>query len=91
MLMPCRRNAKPGLSLKPFPRPADETVVEAVSRNRASDLATLRERLDDLGRRRVTALERPTVPLSASERQRLAAMRFELAEAEWHLARLESH
>jgi hypothetical protein len=65
--------------------------MDAVLRNRAADLATLRERLDELGRRRVAALERPTVPLSASERQQLAAMRFELAEAEWHLARLESH
>jgi hypothetical protein len=65
--------------------------VDAVLRNRAADLATLRERLDELGRRRVAALERPTVPLSAGERRQLAAMRFELAEAEWHLARLESH
>jgi hypothetical protein len=89
--MPRCGNGKPEPALKPHPPAADDRAVEAVSRNRAADLAALRERLDDLGRRRVAALERPTPRLSAADRQQLAAMRLDLAEVEWHLARLESH
>jgi hypothetical protein len=55
----------------------------------AADLAGLRARLNDLDRRRIATLERPTVPLSSGERQQLEAMRFDLAEVGWHLARLE--
>ena len=65
--------------------------VDAPSRTEAADLARLRERLDDLGRRRVAVLERPAVMLDAWERRQLEAMRFELAEVEWHLAQLESN
>jgi hypothetical protein len=64
--------------------------VDAPSRTEAADLARLRERLDDLGRRRVAVLERPAVRINAWERRQLEAMRFELAEVEWHLAQLES-
>jgi hypothetical protein len=67
---------------------ADVTVVDAPSRTEAADLACLRKRLDDLSRRRVAALGQPTVSLS--ERHQLELMRFELAEVEWHLARLEA-
>ena len=55
-----------------------------------ADLAGLRARLDDLGRRRIAALERPAVVLSPAERRQLEAMRFDLAEIERHLARLEA-
>jgi DNA recombination-dependent growth factor C len=65
--------------------------VDAPSRTEAADLARLRERLDDLGRRRVAVLERPAVMLNTWERRQLEAMRFELAEVEWHLAQLESN
>jgi len=64
--------------------------MEAPSRTAAADLAQLRARLDDLARRRVAALEYPIAGLSSTERQQLEAMRFELAEVEWHLVQLES-
>jgi hypothetical protein len=64
--------------------------VHAPSHTKAADLALLRERLDDLDRRRVAALARPTTAACAVRQQQLEAMRFELAEVEWHLARLES-
>jgi hypothetical protein len=65
-------------------------AVGALCCTKAADLATLRERLDDLSRRRVAALERPTVALTAVERRQLRAMRFDLAEVEWHLATRET-
>jgi hypothetical protein len=65
--------------------------MEAPSRTPAADLVQLRARLDDLTRRRVAALEHPIAGLSSTKRRQLEAMRFELAEVEWHLARLESH
>jgi len=61
--------------------------VDAPSITKRADLAGLRERLDDLSRRRLAAL---TIASSTPERQQLEAMRFELAEVEWHLTRLES-
>jgi hypothetical protein len=61
--------------------------VDAPSITKRADLAGLRERVDDLSRRRLAAL---TIASSAPERQQLEAMRFELAEVEWHLTRLES-
>ena len=61
--------------------------VDAPNLSKRADLARLRERLDDLSRRRVAAL---TVASSRPERQQLEAMRFELVEVELHLARLES-
>ena len=64
--------------------------MDAPHSTEAADLARLRERLHDLGRRRVAALERPMVELSSTRRLQLEAMQFELAEVEWHLARLES-
>ena len=64
--------------------------MHAPSHTKAADLASLRERLDDLSRRRVQALHRPTAPLNAAERRQLEAMRFDLAEVEWHLAQLEA-
>jgi hypothetical protein len=64
--------------------------MDAPSLTRAADLAVLRERLDDLARRREAALERPVVDLTAAGHRQLEAMRFELAEVEWHLAQLES-
>jgi hypothetical protein len=64
--------------------------VHAPSHTGAADLASLRERLDDLGRRRLAALEHPAGKLSVRERRQLETMRFELAEVEWHLARLEA-
>lgn len=64
--------------------------MDAPSLTRAADLAVLRERLDDLARRREAALERPVVDLTAAGRRQLEAMRFELAEVEWHLAQFES-
>jgi hypothetical protein len=64
--------------------------MHAPSRTPSADLMTLRERLDDLGRRRAAALARPTTAVCAVRREQLEAMRFELAEVEWHLARLES-
>jgi hypothetical protein len=65
-------------------------AVDAPCRSNAADLASLRERLDDLSRRRVAALDRPTA-LSRPGKLQLEAMRFELAEVEWHLAQLESN
>lgn len=65
--------------------------MDAPRRTESADLARLRERLDDLGRRRVAALERPIVELSSTRRRQLEAMQFELAEVEWHLAQLESN
>jgi hypothetical protein len=64
--------------------------MDAPSLTRAADLVVLRSRLDELSRRRIAALEQPAVALSMSERQQLRAMRFDLAEVEWHIARLES-
>jgi hypothetical protein len=64
--------------------------VHAPSHTTAADLASLRTRLDELGRRRVAALARPAVAVCAVRQRQLEAMRFELAEVEWHLARLES-
>lgn len=61
--------------------------MDAPSITKRADLAGLRERVDDLSRRRLAAL---TIASSAPERQQLEAMRFELAEVEWHLTRLES-
>lgn len=61
--------------------------MDAPSITTRADLAGLRERLDDLSRRRLAAL---TIASSTPERQKLEAMRFELAEVEWHLTRLES-
>jgi hypothetical protein len=74
-----------------MPSPADGVGMEAPSRTPAADLAQLRARLDDLARRRVAALERPIAGLTSTKRQQLEAMRYELAEVEWHIARLESH
>lgn len=65
--------------------------MDAPSHTKAADLVILRRRLDDLGRRRVEALARPTITSCEVRRDQLEAMRFELAEVEWHLARLESH
>jgi len=63
--------------------------MDAPSHTKAADLATLRARLDELGRRRVLALASPlTTPCAVRQRQ-LEAMRFELAEVERHLVRLE--
>jgi hypothetical protein len=64
--------------------------MDAPSLTRAADLVVLRARLDELSRRRIAALEQPSVALSMADRQQLRAMRFDLAEVEWHLARLES-
>jgi hypothetical protein len=64
--------------------------VHAPSRTKAADLVMLRERLDDLGRRRLAALDRSTTAACAVRHRQLERMRFELAEVEWHLARLES-
>ena len=64
--------------------------MDAPSLTNAADIAVLRARLDDLARRREEALERTVVGLTAPARQQLEAMRFELAEVEWHLAQLES-
>jgi hypothetical protein len=64
-------------------------AMDAPSRTAAADLALLRQRLDDLGRRRVEALARPTIASCAVRQHQLETMRFELAEVEWHLARLE--
>ena len=69
---------------------ADLVCVDAPSCTKAADLVGLRERLDDLDRRRVAALTRPTA-LSSAERHQLELMRFELAEVDWHLMRLESN
>jgi hypothetical protein len=63
--------------------------VDAPSCTKAADLVSLRNRLDELVRRRVAALIQPAA-LSSAERHQLESMRFELAEVEWHLARLES-
>ena len=64
--------------------------MDAPSRSREADLSSLRARLDDLSRRRVAALARPTtIPRSRRHRQ-LEAMRFELAEVDRHLTQLES-
>jgi hypothetical protein len=65
--------------------------VDAPSRTHAADLAGLRERLDDLDRRHASALARLKPASSPERRQQLEAMRYELCEVEWHLARLESH
>lgn len=65
--------------------------MDAPACTKSADLARLRARLDDLSRRRIAALERPKVALSAAEREQLRAMRFDLAEVEWHLARLEAN
>ena len=78
-------------ALKDSAPDADEPTVDAPDRTRQADLVRLRERLDDLGRRRLEALDRPAVPLTLTGRRQLEAMRFELAEVEWHLAQLESH
>lgn len=64
--------------------------MDAPSYTEAADLAILRVRLDDLGRRRVAALAQPHTSACAVRLKQLEAMRFELAEVEWHLARLES-
>jgi hypothetical protein len=64
--------------------------VDAPSLTKEADLVALRTRLDDLSRRRIAALDRQPVALSTAERQQLRAMRFDLAEVAWHLARLES-
>jgi hypothetical protein len=64
--------------------------VDAPSCTKAADLADLRDRLDDLDRRHASALVRLNAALCPKRRQQLEAMRFELAEVEWHLARLES-
>lgn len=63
--------------------------MDAPSHSKAADLAMLRARVDDLGRRRVAALARPTMTSCAVRQRQLEAMRFELAEVEWHLAQLE--
>ena len=63
--------------------------MDAPSHTPTADIAILRERLDDLSRRRVAALARPTTAACAVRLQQLEAMRFELAEVEWHLAQLE--
>jgi len=65
-------------------------LVDAPSYTEAADLATLRVRLDDLGRRRVAALAQPDTSACAVRQKQLEAMRFELAEVERHLAQLES-
>ena len=65
-------------------------AVGAVRCTKAADLVTLRERLDNLGHRRLAALSRPAVTTDSSRRRQLESMRFELAEVEWHLAALES-
>ena len=64
--------------------------MDAPSHTKAADLAHLRARLDDLGRRRVAALDRPAFAPDSRGRHQLEVMRFELAEVEWHLATLES-
>ena len=64
--------------------------MDAPSRTTAADVATLRERLNDLDRRRVEALARPAITSCARRQHQLEAMRFELSEVEWHLAQLES-
>ena len=64
--------------------------MDAPSHTKAADVVTLRERLDDLGRRRVAALARPTTAECAVRLRQLEAMRFELAEVERHLAQLEA-
>ena len=63
--------------------------MDAPSRTTAADVALLHARLDDLGRRRVQALALPAVASCAVHRHQLEAMRFELAEVEWQLARLD--
>lgn len=65
--------------------------MDAPSLTGGADLVVLRARLEDLSRRRIAALEQPPVALSPAERQQLRAMRFDLAEVEWHLARLEGN
>ncbi|MGN6799606.1 MAG: hypothetical protein ACTHKS_15810 [Gaiellaceae bacterium] len=65
--------------------------MDAPSRTKAADLAVLRERLDELGRRRVEALARPAITSCAVRQHQLQTMRFDLAEVEWHLSQLESN
>ena len=89
MLIPTPREVNGEPSLKHGSTCADEGGVDAPCRTKAADLANLRDRLDDLGRRRIAALGQPAVVLSASGRRQLEAMRFELAEVERHLAQLE--
>jgi hypothetical protein len=64
--------------------------MDASSRTAAADLAYLRQRVDDLDRRRIAELERPLAAPCAVRQRQLEVMRFELAEVEWHLAQLES-
>ena len=64
--------------------------MDAPSRSRNADLSNLRARLDDLSRRRVEALARPTASAHSKRHRQLEAMRFELAELDWHLTQLES-
>jgi hypothetical protein len=65
--------------------------MDAPSLTRGADLVVLRARLEDLSRRRIAALEQPPAALSPAERLQLRAMRFDLAELEYHLARLEAN
>ena len=64
--------------------------MDVPSHTEAAHVVTLRERLDDLARRRDAALARPSTAECAVRLQQLEAMRFELAEVEWHLAQLEA-
>ena len=75
--------------LKQTPVGADGVRMDAPSHTKAADLAVLRARLDELGRRRIEALARPAVASCAVRQRQLEAMRFELAEVESHLVRLE--
>jgi len=54
------------------------------------ELTRLRARLDALDQRRLAALERLAPRGDSPSLRQLEAMRFELAEVDWHLANLEA-
>ena len=54
------------------------------------ELTRLRARVDALAQRRLAALERLAPRGDSPSLRQLEAMRFELAEVEWHLAALEA-
>jgi hypothetical protein len=54
------------------------------------EVAQLRARVDALVQRRLAALERLAPRGDSPSVRQLEAMRFELAEVEWHLAALDA-